>query len=103
MTHKELKKLLEVPGYPVAYYAFKKSKTPPFLAFVREDNESIPADDSVYASWHNYRVELYTDEKNPDVEEVFENLFKENDIYYDVEETYVESERLHLVIFRIQI
>lgn len=103
MTHKELKNLLETPGYPVAYYAFKEAKSPPFLAFVRENNENIPADDGVYASWHNYRVELYMDENNPDIEAVFENLFKENDIYYEVEETYVESERLHVVIFSIQI
>lgn len=103
MTHKELKNLLEAPGYPVAYYAFKESKTPPFLAFVREDDDNISADNEVYARWHNYRVELYTNEKNPDIEAVFEKLFNENDIYYEIEETYVESERLHLVIFFIQI
>lgn len=103
MTHGELKSLLEQTGLPVAYYAFKEQKTPPFLAFFRENSAPIAADNRVWASQSDYRIELYTDKKDVELEARLSGLLDKNDIYYEVSETYIEAERLYLVTFGITV
>lgn len=103
MTHQELFALLQTTGLPVAYRAFKKAQNPPFIAFVRNNNTNIQADNKVHATWHNYDIELYTDKKDTYLEKIVADMLDEKEIYYEVDETYVESEKLHMVIFSIQI
>lgn len=103
MTHGELKSLLEQTGLPVAYYAFKEQKSPPFLAFFRESSAPIAADNRVWASQSDYRIELYTDKKDLELEALIAGLLDGNDIYYEVDETFIEAERLYLVTFNITV
>lgn len=103
MTQKKLYSILKQTGLPVAYHHFKNTTAPPLICYLRINNDNILADDRVYVKCPNYRVELHTDEKAPEIEELLENLFDENEFVYDVDETYIESEKMYEVIYYIQI
>ena len=98
----ELKTLLEQLNIPVAYDHFNTATTPPFLAFRRESTSNFGADNKVYKKINNYYVELYTEYKNPALEESLESIFNANNIFYEVQsEDYIESEQMYEVVYVI--
>ena len=103
MTHTELDKLLRSSGLPVAYHHFGKPQNPPFLVYIRTGSENIGADNRTYCKRNNYDVELYTDKKDTAKEALIESLLDSNDIYYDIDEVYIENEKMYEVIYSIQI
>lgn len=103
MTHKELFKILKSSGLPVAYHHFRKATPPPLIVFKRIDNDNVVADNKIHVAFKNYRVELYTAEKSIELEEKIENIFTENEIVYEVDESYLENEDIYEIIYYIQI
>ena len=101
MTHKELKTLLESIGLPVAYHHFTKPTKPPYMVFLRDSNDNLSADNSVYHKVLNYQIELYTDKKDIVLEERVETLLK--DFYYTTYEVWIESEKLYQIVYELQI
>ena len=49
----------------------------------------------VYHKQNVYHLELYTDFKGPETENRVEKILDENEIYYEKQETYIESEKLY--------
>lgn len=105
MTIPELKKMLEKSGLPVAYRQFEQDEDigPPFIIIIRKKEENVFADDKVYQKIQNCFVELYTDNKDIELENIIEQLFDDNEIIYEAEETYIESEKMYEVVYDIQI
>lgn len=103
MTNAELKKLLEKTKLKVAYHHFLNPVEPPLIVFCREDDDNLSADDKVYFKSKNYRVELYTKEKNPTLEETLENIFDDANIFYEASEVWIDSEKVYMIIYLIQI
>jgi len=100
MKLKEFAKLLGSIGYPVAYNHFKKTETnplpnPPFIVYFEEDSQNFGADNKVWKKVIDYRIEVYTDNKDLDLEQQIENLLDEHNIYYDTLETFIASEFLY--------
>ena len=44
-------------------------------------------------------MELYTDEKNPELEATLEAVLDRHGIFYEKTETWIESERLYEVLY----
>ncbi len=103
MTQNELYNLLKSTGLPVAYHHFDKPPSLPYIVYLFTYSSNFGAEDRVYQKIDNYQVELYSEEKDLAREQLIENLFDENDIYYDKSETYIESEEMYQVIYEIQI
>ncbi len=108
MTQKELYTLLKTINLPVAYYSFKASgitpiPDPPYIVYLLKGSDNSGADNKVYSKADNYFVELYTNKKDLNSEELLENLFDFNDIFYNRTETYIETESLFQVAYSIQI
>lgn len=97
-----LKDLLSQLNIPVAYDHFNIATSPPFIAFRRYGQSNYGADNVVYKKINNYYVELYTEYKDIELEEQLEQLFDENDIFYNVEsETYIDTEKMYEVVYAI--
>lgn len=105
MTQEELCAVLKQLDIPVAYHHFKEGivSGPPFLCYLRTGSEPVLADNRVYSQAQNYDVELYTEEKSPELEERLEKLFDEHEIVYQTEEVYIEKEDMYEVIYTIWI
>jgi hypothetical protein len=94
MTLAELAQALASLGYPVTYYQFELRQTPPFIVYLNPRDNSFSADNRVIYKSKNVHVEVYTSKKDLSVEATVEKLFTDNEIFYDVDEVYIDSEEV---------
>lgn len=101
MTRRELYTVLTGCGIPTAYGAFGNSPPPPYIIFERYGSESTYADNRTVRLYDEYRVELYTDKRDEELEEKLEKLFDNAEIEYELSESYVSDERLFQTVYEI--
>lgn len=94
--------LLKTTKLPVARGYFKAPPLPPYIVWLGAGISKQNADNKVYVKENNYRVELYTEKKEPDTEKLLEDLFDANDISYEKSEDIdLPSEELLEVYYEI--
>lgn len=106
MTLQKLRELLETLEIPVKYRAFKVGEAPnlPYIIFYKEDNQgTLKADNQNYAKVNNITIELYSDEKDIELEEQLESILDTNKIGYDTYESYLDTESMYEVAYEITI
>ena len=93
--------ILERIGLPFAYDHFAKGEAPepPFIVWRVPGSNNFSADGGVYLKADNIYIELYTDRKDPDLEERIEAAL--DGIFYEKSEVYIESEDLYEVLYRL--
>ena len=103
MTLKELKKILDSTGFPVAYSHFKEYTKAPFITYLVFDSNNYFADNKVWKKTDIIQIELYTDKKNINIEEKLEKILDDNEICYTSSEMYIESQELFQKIYEMEI
>lgn len=108
MRLEELKSILDTTGFPVAYSHFvetlKKSvPKPPYIIYLEVDSSNFKADNKVYSKGRNVHIELYTLKKDLGAEKKLEDVLDQNDIAYESDETYIESEKLFQKIYEVRV
>lgn len=101
MTIAELKTILDATGFPVAYSHFSDATTPPYICYLVAFSSNLHADNKVYQKIENAQVELYTKHKDLSAESKLETILNDNEIPYEITETWIESERLYQRIYEI--
>ena len=102
----ELRALLDTMAIQVKYRAFKVGEAPnlPYILFYKEDNQgTLKADNQNYAKVSNVTIELYSDEKDIELEEQLESILDTNEIEYDTYESYLDTESMYEVAYDITI
>lgn len=99
----KLYEILKSTGLEVAYHHFNKPPSLPYIVYLQTGSDNFGADNKVYQKINNYQIELYSDYKNPETEQVLEDTLDNNGIFYDKFEDYIESEKLYMVVYQIQI
>jgi hypothetical protein len=97
----ELITMMEATGIPYAYdhFAEGESPEPPFLCYLLPSSDNFAADGTVYFKANEVHIELYTDYKNPTVEQQVEAVLEEHGVFYDKTETWIESEKLFEILY----
>ena len=105
MTYEEINEMMAEMGLPYAYHHFAEgeSPAPPFLLFLSPGEETFSADNVTYHSFKQLDIELYTDKKNPTLEEEIEAVLTQHEIYFTKTEAWIESERLYEVLYEMTI
>lgn len=108
MTRAELEKVLKETGLPVAYRAFtayqnRPLPSPPYLVYLRAYARHRAADDRATVRTSSYQIELYTRKKDEKSEKLVEDVLNRHGFYYDMDEIYLESERVYQVVYNIKI
>lgn len=105
MTHDEVLKMLEEMGFPFAYDHFVEGEAPkpPFLVFLYPKAVNFAADGIAYFKVNQLDIELYTDLKQPEVEERIEAVLLKYGIFYGKREAWIESERLYEVLYEMEV
>ena len=109
MTHEEAVALMaaieEATGAPYAYdhFAEGESPDPPFFLFLFPESRNFLADDSVYFAMKELDIELYTDVKDPSLEESLEGILEANELVWEKTEAWIESERLYEVLYEMTV
>ena len=105
MTHEEVMQMLEELKIPYAYdhFAEGESPEPPFICFLFPGSENFSADNIVYAEFSNLSIELYTDEKDPELEDRLEAVFNSHELFWQKSEVWIETEKLYEVLYQMTV
>lgn len=104
----ELRTILEATGIPVAYSHFVESvndpiPSPPFICYLVVYSSNFSADNKTYKTIQNVQIELYTDRKDIEVENILEAVLDENEIPFGTTESFIESESLFQKIYEVRL
>ena len=101
----EILQILSETQIPFAYHHFAEGESPqpPFLLFLSPGEETFSADNVAYYSFKQLDIELYTDKKNPALEEEIESVLTQYEIYFTKSEAWIESERLYEVLYEMEV
>lgn len=105
MTYEEITAMVEEMGLPSAYHHFAEGESPPppFVVYLSPGEENFSADNIAYFSSKQLDIELYTDKKQPELEEQVEAVLSRHEIYYTKTEAFIESERLYEVLYEMNV
>lgn len=105
MTAQEINTLVASIGLDYAYYQFPEgtSQAPPFICFYISNSDDLGADNINYVKIRQLVIELYTDNKDYDQEAAVEEALKDAGLFYQTDESYIESERLYMVTYTAEI
>ena len=100
----ELVKMIEEMGIPFAYdhFAEGESPDPPFLCYLLPGSNNFSADGKVYYKIGRVNLELYTDRKDPEVEQKLEDALDAASIFYNKTEVWIDSEKLYEVLYQFE-
>lgn len=105
MTHDEVMEMLAELKLPFAYHHFAEgeSPNPPFAVFLYPGSNHFSADGTVYFKANRLNIELYTDLKNPELEQQTETVLDRHGLFYEKSEVWIESENLYEVLYQMEV
>lgn len=105
MTRKMIAEMLNSVGIPTAYYQFPEDsgQEPPFICFYYPNNIPLYADDQNYYGAEALTIELYTDNKDFDLEQAIEDVLTENDLPFIKREDYIGSEKMFQITYETEV
>lgn len=104
MTFKEIASMIDSVGIPNAYNQFDETgQEPPYICFIYSGSNDMMADQTNYQKIEGLRIELYTDEKDFELEEKVEAALNGAGLVYTRNEIYIESEQLYQVVYEADV
>ena len=105
MTYQQVAAMVRSIGVPYAYYQFPDGtgQACPFICFFFSDSNDLAADNTNYQKIRTLNIELYTDNKDFALEETVETVLNSNGLVYDRSESYLDSERMFMVVYTTDI
>ena len=105
MTFQEISQMIESIGYPYNYYQFEENSAPalPYVLFYYPQRTDVIADNKNYTMKTALNVELCTEEKDFEAEANVEAVFINNEIPFDKTETYIESEKMYMILYEMEV
>ena len=102
---KRIAELIKSMGLPFAYdhFAEGESPAPPFICYLTPGSDNFAADGRAYYKINIVNIELYTDTKDPSVEQKVESVLDANGIFYEKTEVCIESEKLYEVLYQFEL
>ena len=73
------------------------------VVWLNEESANFYADGVVYAVIDAMNIELYTDEKDQELEKRIEEIFKNYNVSWGKEETYIDSEQMYEVLYQMEV
>ena len=75
----------------------------PYILFYENDSDNVFADNHNYYDVLNVVCELYTDEKDIELETKLQKLFYDTEIEYNSTETFIDSENMYMKAYDVVI
>lgn len=104
MKRKELAAILSKVA-PTTYNEWSGKQgvpKPPFIAYLDEDPDTVPADNRAHIRQPRYRVELYTVKGDDDTEERLEELFDKEEIFFTkYGREWLKDEKWYMTVYEI--
>lgn len=104
MTYQELQALLEGgTGIPFAFHHWEKPPSMPYGVYFDDSTNNFAADDIAYLVVRSFNLELYTRQRDPELEERMEALLDGAGLYWDKYVNYIDSERFFQISYEIEV
>lgn len=105
MTHTEVATMIASIGLPYAYYEFPDDteQEPPFVVFYYPQSDDLYADNQNYVGITQLNIELYTDEKDFDLESTVESVLAGAGLTYTKMETRIDKERMWQILYQMEV
>ena len=105
MTYEEIVNMIDETGLPNAYDHFAEGDAPasPYIAFILPGRDDFLADNKPYVKVTTLTLELYTEYKDPELEDRIDAVLESHEIIYDKSETWINSEKLYEVIYEMEV
>ena len=105
MKYEDVMTMLTESGLPFAYdhFAEGESPDPPFLIFIFPGTNNVFADNQVYFKVNELNLELYTDKKDPELEEKLEDILTAHEIPWEKSEVWIDSEKMYEALYQTEI
>lgn len=105
MTYTEVVQMLEQMGLPVVYYSWPEEAAPalPYIVYYYPTGDGFEADNINYANYQALNIELYTENKDFDLEKQMEDILTQFEIPFSKQETYINTERMYEVLYQTEI
>lgn len=103
MSHEELLSILRSTGLPWTYHHWDTPPQPPYGVYLDTEDDPFFADDRVYSSFRSVRMELYSLERDPALDDRVRGALDDASLSYDVDYTWIESEGLYETIFECEV
>ena len=100
MTFTEIATMIQGVGVPYAYYQFDETgQAPPFICFYYFGGNDFKADDLNYQKIEQLVIELYTKNKDFELEATVESALNNAGLVYSRLETYINTEHMYQVVY----
>jgi len=101
----EIEKMLERMNIPFRYFLFeeKEAVEPPFLVWYLPESNNFFADGIVYEKIARLNLELYTDQKDFELEERLESLLETESMAWNKTEAFLDEEQLYEVLYEMEV
>ena len=105
MTHNEVFSMIMSVGFPAAYNHFPEdtAKAPPFICYYYPASDDFLADNYNYVKKEQLYIELYTAYKDFTAEQALETVLRQNEMVYSRAETYIDSEKMYLELYTMEV
>ena len=105
MTFKEVASMVSSIGVPTAYYQFPEGtgQATPFVCFFFSGDNDLKADNANYQKIEHLIVELYTDNKNFQLEAAAESALASCGMVWTRNETWIDTERMNMVTYEMDV
>lgn len=105
MTYEEIAEMIESIGLPYAYYSFDEetAQAPPFICFFYSETDDQYADNSNYKRIVTLNIELYTSNKDFDLEATVEETLSDYGLSYYKEENYIKTELMWQIAYEMEV
>lgn len=103
MTDAELLAVLKTTGLPWTYHHWDAPPPPPYGVYLDDEDDPFFADNRTYAFFRAVRLELYSLERDPALDDRVRAALDAAGLSFDVDYTYVESEGLYETIFEFEV
>lgn len=105
MTYEEITTMIDETGIPAAYYQFTQetAKPPPFICYFYPRHNDLYADNVNYAHIEELDIELYTDNKDFELEALVESILTAHELSFTTEESYLDSESMYMKTYRMEV
>lgn len=104
MTVIEIKELIESIGLPCTYYSYPVGEAPPlpYVVWYFPNSANFSADDRVYQRIDALNIELYTENKDFELEARVEAVLDAAGMYWDKVEAYITDEHMYQVLYQME-
>lgn len=105
MTKEEVYEMIKSTGLPCAYYQFNVGEAPelPYIVYYYPQSADVMADNINYVDKEQLAIELYTQNKDFDVEKTVEDVLKAHGLAFAREEQYIDDEKMYEILYLMEV